>query len=115
MLRKFIGFPTFDIRPHCGENCGVDHLIIGFLAVRNTSHGILLGDFPVQQYLFYLAQVTISDSVLSYFFLYVYMSHHPFLKYFSQGLKVKIATDDPFIFHLVVNQPLIAVYQFSSY
>ncbi|CAH2044833.1 unnamed protein product, partial [Iphiclides podalirius] len=98
-IRKEQGMNTFVLRPHCGEAGPSAHLSVGFLLAENISHGLMLRKFPVLQYLYYLAQVSIAMSPLSNNSLFLRYHRNPLPDFFARGLRVTLSTDDPLQFH----------------
>uniref|UniRef100_A0A672JGP7 AMP deaminase n=1 Tax=Salarias fasciatus TaxID=181472 RepID=A0A672JGP7_SALFA len=106
-LRRFRGFHTLVLRPHCGEAGPIHHLVSGFMLSENISHGLLLRKAPVLQYLYYLAQIGIAMSPLSNNSLFLSYHRNPLPEYLSRGLMVSLSTDDPLQFHFTkVTLPL---------
>ncbi|XP_022320813.2 AMP deaminase 2-like isoform X10 [Crassostrea virginica] len=98
-FRRERGFPTFTLRPHCGEAGNVTHLVAGFMLAENISHGLVLRKVPVLQYLYYLAHIGIAMSPLSNNSLFLNYHRNPLPEYFARGLNVSLSTDDPLQFH----------------
>ncbi|XP_063072054.1 AMP deaminase 2 isoform X4 [Engraulis encrasicolus] len=112
-LRRRRGFPTFVLRPHCGEAGPIHHLVSGYMLSQNISHGLLLRKAPVLQYLYYLAQVGIAMSPLSNNSLFLSYHRNPLPEYLSRGLMVSLSTDDPLQFHFT-KEPLMEEYSIAT-
>ncbi|XP_028853835.1 AMP deaminase 2 isoform X2 [Denticeps clupeoides] len=112
-LRRRRGFPTFVLRPHCGEAGPIHHLVSGFILSENISHGLLLRKAPVLQYLYYLAQIGIAMSPLSNNSLFLSYHRNPLPEYLSRGLMVSLSTDDPLQFHFT-KEPLMEEYSIAA-
>ncbi|KAJ7999120.1 hypothetical protein DPEC_G00212110 [Dallia pectoralis] len=112
-LRRRCGFPTFVLRPHCGEAGPVHHLVSGYMLSENISHGLLLRKAPVLQYLYYLAQIGIAMSPLSNNSLFLSYHRNPLPEYLSRGLMVSLSTDDPLQFHFT-KEPLMEEYSIAT-
>ncbi|CAL8338767.1 unnamed protein product [Merluccius merluccius] len=112
-LRRRRGFPTFVLRPHCGEAGPIHHLVSGFMLSENISHGLLLRKAPVLQYLYYLAQIGIAMSPLSNNSLFLSYHRNPMPEYLSRGLMVSLSTDDPLQFHFT-KEPLMEEYSIAA-
>merc|ERR1711879_233865 len=80
-----------------------------FLACEGISHGLILDDAPVLEYLYYLAQVSVSMSPIANTTHLKDCRDNPFVTYFRRGLRVSLSTDDPLMFH-VTHAPLIEEY-----
>ena len=55
VLRASLNMITFQFKSHCGERCKVDHLIAGFLLTNGICHGIKLNEYPLINFLYYMA------------------------------------------------------------
>lgn len=111
--RRFRGFNTFLLRPHCGEAGDTDHLAAAVLCCHSISHGLLLRKVPLLQYIFYLEQIGIAMSPLSNNALFLAYERNPFLQYFRRGLNVSLSTDDPLQF-AYTKEPLIEEYAVAA-
>ncbi|KAK6166096.1 hypothetical protein SNE40_022865 [Patella caerulea] len=111
-FRRERGFPTFTLRPHCGEAGNVTHLVAGFMLAESISHGLVLRKVPVLQYLYYLAKVGIAMSPLSNNSLFLNYHRNPLPEYFARGLNVSLSTDDPMQFHFT-KEPLMEEYSIA--
>lgn len=112
-LREERGMNTFVLRPHCGEAGPVEHLVSGFMASHNISHGLMLRKAPALQYLFYLAQVGIAMSPLSNNSLFLNYHRNPLHEFLGRGLLVSLSTDDPLQFHFT-KEPLMEEYSIAT-
>uniref|UniRef100_A0AAQ6A6P3 AMP deaminase n=1 Tax=Amphiprion ocellaris TaxID=80972 RepID=A0AAQ6A6P3_AMPOC len=112
-LRRYRGFHTLVLRPHCGEAGPIHHLVSGFMLSENISHGLLLRKAPVLQYLYYLAQIGIAMSPLSNNSLFLSYHRNPLPEYLSRGLMVSLSTDDPLQFHFT-KEPLMEEYSIAA-
>jgi AMP deaminase len=112
-FRRERGLNTFALRPHCGEAGSVQHLVCGYLLAESISHGIMLREAPVLQYLYYLAQIGIAMSPLSNNKLFLKLSCNPLPEYFARGLAVSLSTDDPLQFHFT-KEPLMEEYSVAA-
>lgn len=101
--------PPIELRPHCGEAGPCHHLATAFLFCHGISHGINLESSPVLQYLYFLSQVCIAVSPISNSMLLRDYKDNPFARFFRQGLRVCLTTDDPMMFH-VTHAPLLEEY-----
>ncbi|CAF4996504.1 unnamed protein product [Rotaria sp. Silwood1] len=98
-LRRSRGLNIYQFRPHCGEAGDVSHLATAYILAENISHGLVLRESSVLQYLYYLCQIGIAMSPLSNNSLFLSYNQNPFLEYFQRGLCVSLSTDDPLQFH----------------
>ncbi|CAF4279271.1 unnamed protein product, partial [Rotaria sordida] len=85
-LRRSRGLNTYQFRPHCGEAGDVSHLTTAYILAENISHGLVLRESSVLQYLYYLCQIGIAMSPLSNNSLFLNYNQSPFLEYFQRGL-----------------------------
>jgi AMP deaminase len=113
VLRKYRGFNTFVLRPHCGEAGDLEHLSAAVICCHSISHGLLLRKAPLLQYIFYLEQIGIAMSPLSNNALFLTYERNPFPKYFRRGLNVSLSTDDPLQFAFT-KEPLIEEYSVAA-
>ncbi|CAF4746482.1 unnamed protein product [Rotaria sp. Silwood1] len=112
-LRKSRGLNIYQFRPHCGEAGDVSHLSSAYILAENISHGLVLRESPVLQYLYYLCQIGIAMSPLSNNSLFLSYNQNPFLEYFQRGLCVSLSTDDPLQFHFT-QEPLMEEYSIAA-
>ncbi|MDP2438593.1 MAG: hypothetical protein Q8P67_22860 [archaeon] len=108
-LRRACNLTVFDFRPHSGAAGDWRHLAGSFLLSQGISHGLLLNDRPVLQYLWYLMQIPIYCSPIAENGLYLSLENHPFIDYFRRGLSVSLCTDNPLQHHFT-EEPLIEEY-----
>ncbi len=108
-FRASRGLNTFQFRPQCGEQGGLEHLVGGFLLAKSINHGVQLMQSPTLEYLFYVAQIGITMSPLSNTVNSIPYLENPFPTFFRRGLKVSLATNEPLHFHYT-QEPLIEEY-----
>ncbi|CAF3742780.1 unnamed protein product [Rotaria sp. Silwood1] len=112
-LRRSRGLNTYQFRPHCGEAGDVSHLSAAYILAENISHGLVLRQSSVLQYLYFLCQIGIAMSPLSNNSLFLSYNQNPFLEYFQRGLCVSLSTDDPLQFHFT-KEPLMEEYSIAA-
>ncbi|CAF1035707.1 unnamed protein product [Rotaria sordida] len=112
-LRRSRGLNTYQFRPHCGEAGDASHLTAACILAENISHGLVLRESSVLQYLYYLCQIGIAMSPLSNNSLFLSYNQSPFLEYFQRGLCVSLSTDDPLQFHFT-QEPLMEEYSIAA-
>ncbi|CAF3901056.1 unnamed protein product [Rotaria sordida] len=112
-LRRSRGLNTYQFRPHCGEAGDASHLTAAYILAENISHGLVLRESSVLQYLYYLCQIGIAMSPLSNNSLFLSYNQSPFLEYFQRGLCVSLSTDDPLQFHFT-QEPLMEEYSIAA-
>lgn len=59
LLRLSRGLHPLALRPHCGEAGSESHLAVALLLANGINHGIVMKDWVVLQYLYYLEQVCV--------------------------------------------------------
>nr|POF01029.1 amp deaminase [Quercus suber] len=113
MWRKHHELNTFVLRPHCGEAGDPDHLAVAVMCCHSISHGLVLDQTPVLQYVFYLEQIGIAMSPISNNILFRAFDRNPFPQFFRRGLNVSLSTDDPLHFAFT-KEPLMEEYAVAS-
>eukprot|EP00026_Physarum_polycephalum_P000345 Phypoly_transcript_00345.p1 GENE.Phypoly_transcript_00345~~Phypoly_transcript_00345.p1 ORF type:complete len:1272 (-),score=156.56 Phypoly_transcript_00345:88-3903(-) len=111
--RKSLGLNTFEFRPHCGATGEMNHLAIGFMFASNIVHGLNLRRSSILQYLYYIAQIGITCSVVSEDSLYIPYESNPFPSLFRRGLNVTLSTDNPLLLHST-SEPLSEEYAIAA-
>jgi len=111
--RKSLGMNTFSFRPHCGAAGDISHLATGFLLAENIVHGLNLRRSSILQYLYYLARIGITCSVVSEDSLYIAYEGNPFASLFRRGLNVTLSTDNPLLLHYTA-EPLNEEYAIAA-
>jgi len=111
--RKALGLNTFAFRPHCGAAGELNHLAVGFMLSSNIVHGLNLRRSSILQYLYYLAQIGVTCSVVSEDSLYIAYEDNPFPALFRRGLNVTLSTDNPLLLHST-QEPLSEEYAIAA-
>nr|POE54339.1 amp deaminase [Quercus suber] len=113
MWRRHQKLNTFVLRPHCGEAGDPNHLAVAFMCCHSISHGLVLDQTPILQYVFYLEQIGIAMSPISNNLLFRALDRNPFPHFFRRGLNVSLSTDDPLHFAFT-KEPLMEEYSVAS-
>lgn len=129
--RKSRGFNTFSLRPHAasissksGHGIITESLSASFLLAKGIINGEKLENYPVLQYLYYLKQIGITMSPLTWNKRVQFLNDddrnteptyttHPIIDFFHKGLKVSLSTNKP-LFSSLTRDPLIEEYSLAA-
>mmetsp|Transcript_6985 Transcript_6985/g.7235 ORF Transcript_6985/g.7235 Transcript_6985/m.7235 type:complete len:186 (+) Transcript_6985:96-653(+) len=109
-----------DARHRSPKVNALDQLAIAFLLCEKTNIAAQLEDFPAMRYLFYLCQIHISLSSVSYAssqttsYTQRTVTYHPLRDLLDQGLLLSLNTQYPLLSHSTLN-PLIEEYTVGTH
>jgi AMP deaminase len=113
-FRKRRGMNTFQFRANAGERqTQLDSLMYSYLLCDSISHGTLLDEHPVVQYLYGMNGIGICMSPLTNNATDIEYTKNPFHRFYIRSLKVTLCTDSPLHYHNY-DDPLLEEYSTAS-
>lgn len=99
-FRKRKRLNTFQLRFAAGErSTQLDSAMLSYLLCDNISHGVVLGEHPVLQYLYGFHKIGICMSPLTNNAMDIAYVNNPFPAFFRRGLTITLCSDSPLHHH----------------
>lgn len=99
-FRRRKGLNTFQLRFAAGErSTQLDSILLAYLLCDNISHGVLLKEHPVLQYLYGYHKIGLFMSPLTNNAMDISYLENPFPSFFRRGLTVTLCSDSPLHHH----------------